>query len=169
MLKPAPYSSTEVPTLLILYALAVAKEAETILEIGTHQGGSTAILAQALEACGGGVLHTIEVDPELIAAAKRVLADFDVPHVEIIYHHGPSTLVLPTLTARFDFAFVDGWHDPANVRQEIALLRPCMQPLGLIALHDVGANGKGPLGRVVAEAGGLPLALQCQGLGLIQC
>lgn len=78
---------------------------DRILEIGTFTGYSAICLARGLKA--GGVLHTIEIDPELEDIAMKY---FRLSGTEnnIILHIGDARLILPEINEIFDIVFIDG-------------------------------------------------------------
>jgi predicted O-methyltransferase YrrM len=88
----------------LLYLLAKAQDARTILEIGTLGGYSTMWLAKALPK--GGRLVTLEVDPNHAQVARANLdrAGFtDGVEVRV----GPALETLPRLRGPFDVIFID--------------------------------------------------------------
>ena len=83
-----------------------------ILEIGAFTGYSAICLAQGLEE--GGVLHTIEANPELEYLIRKyiTLAALDE---KIHLHVGDAQEVIPALEGPFDIVFIDA------AKQEYAL------------------------------------------------
>jgi len=92
----------------LLHLLARIQGARTILEIGTLAGYSTIWLARALPP--GGLLLTLEVEPEHADVARRNLARAGLSEVtEVIV--GPALETLPAVAERgvapFDLVFID--------------------------------------------------------------
>jgi predicted O-methyltransferase YrrM len=77
---------------------------EKILEIGTFTGYSALCLAEGLSS--NGVLHTIEVNNELVEIIERYFKDSDY-HDKIKLHIGDAKQVISTLDGSFDLVFID--------------------------------------------------------------
>jgi len=86
----------------LLYTFVKIKCPSHILEIGTSNGFSTFWLSLAAETCNATV-NTIEVDKSRFALAKENLAKRD----NIIQRFGKAELIIPELTDKFDFVFID--------------------------------------------------------------
>ena len=77
---------------------------QRILEIGTYTGYSAICLAKGL--AGNGILHTIEVNPELEEFAKRYFREAGLES-QIIQHGGDALELLPQIDETFDLVFID--------------------------------------------------------------
>ena len=75
-----------------------------ILEIGTFTGYSAICLARGLK--GGGLLHTIDVDPELEYLAKNYFERAGL-QAKIHQHIGNAIDIIPVLDHTFDLVFID--------------------------------------------------------------
>jgi caffeoyl-CoA O-methyltransferase len=75
-----------------------------ILEIGTYTGYSAICLAKGL--AGNGILHTIEVNPELEEFAKRYFCEAGLEK-QIIQHSGDALELIPQIDETFDLVFID--------------------------------------------------------------
>jgi len=75
-----------------------------ILEIGTFTGYSAICLALGLQK--GGMLHTIEIDPELESICKKY---FEKARLQdrITMHIGDAREVIPTFKQSFDLVYLD--------------------------------------------------------------
>jgi predicted O-methyltransferase YrrM len=88
-----------------LYVLALAKQAKSIVEVGTSHGYSTLWLAAAAKVNGGRVL-TCDKRPERIAAARQNFADADLADViEIL--EGDARDTLRGRSEPVDLLFID--------------------------------------------------------------
>ena len=153
-------------------ALLVASGQTSVLELGSYLGLTTAWLACALQRMGGGILTTVELEPERIHHTMTLLAEIeiDTPDVEVEVLCSDTILLLQRTGLRPGFAWVDDDHTPAHVDEELTLLRPLMKPGGLICMHDV----HGPLGldAVCERHGGyvlrFPVLGPAGGFGVIQ-
>ncbi|XP_077579374.1 transmembrane O-methyltransferase homolog [Stigmatopora nigra] len=96
----------------ILDRLLMEQSPLTILELGTHCGYSTVLMARALPM--GAKIYSVEMDQRNAAIAEKVirLAGFDDGTVELIVN--PSDEVIPRLRSDFgleslDLVFMDHW------------------------------------------------------------
>ncbi len=98
-----------------------------VVETGTNQGFSTIVLAQTLIDAGvEGVVRTVDIDPEMVALAKRHAQEAEVA-VRIRFEVGDSVNFLARLAGEVDhvdFAFLDGDHRADTVLREFELLHP---------------------------------------------
>jgi len=81
---------------------------QRILEIGTYTGYSAICLARGL--ASNGMLHTIEVNPELDEIAGKY---FRLANLEnkIVRHTGDALHIIPVLEEIFDLVFIDAAKD----------------------------------------------------------
>ena len=86
----------------LLYTFAKIKAPKHILEIGTSNGFSTFWLSLAAETCGA-VVDTIEVDEDRFALAKNNLVNRN----NVIQRLGKAELIIPELSGKYDFIFID--------------------------------------------------------------
>ncbi len=75
-----------------------------ILEIGTYTGYSALCLAEGLQK--DGVLHTIDVNPEL-KQLQRTFFDRSPYGPQIIQHVGDALDIIPGMDTTFDLIFID--------------------------------------------------------------
>lgn len=88
----------------ILRFLSKMIQPKNILEIGTFTGYSAICLAQGLSE--GGTLHTIEVNEELAYLINKYTHAAGLQSA-IQLHIGDAKVILPTIDATFDLAFID--------------------------------------------------------------
>lgn len=89
----------------LLALLASIQCPTTVLELGTFTGYSALCLAEGL--APGGIVHTIEGNPETAFLARQHFANSPFAD-QIRLHQGQATEVLETLPERFDLVFLDG-------------------------------------------------------------
>ena len=98
-----------------------------VVETGTNLGFSTIVLAQALvDAGAGGVVLTVDIDPEMVELAKGHAAQAGVAR-SIRFHLGDSRDFLARLAGEvdhIDFAFLDGDHRAEAAVAEFQRLYP---------------------------------------------
>ena len=120
----------------------------SVLEIGTHIGGSTLHIAMALRGCRGPArlvtvdrFHVNDDDtrPWLRHGAamspKDMLARLDCAGV-VEFACAMSLDYLSGRNEEFDFIFLDGSHSANIVYQEIPLALKALRPGGHVLLHD---------------------------------
>jgi predicted O-methyltransferase YrrM len=112
-----------------------------VFEVGTWRGGgSTLFIAQSLYETGGGTLHTIDIDAEMVADTKRQYAKYLAHLLPIIrFHVGLSTDVYPPLLRQIgtiDAVFLDGEDSPQRTLAELLMFLPFLRPGGLLIAHD---------------------------------
>jgi predicted O-methyltransferase YrrM len=128
-----------------LHALAVARGAKHILEIGTSYGYSTLFLASAAKTSGG-TLTTLELSPEKQAYARSMLTRAGLSD-SVNWCLGDAVQIIQDLDGPFDFVLLDLWKE---------LYIPCLErfypklaPQGIIVADNMLHP---PLHRAEAEA-----------------
>lgn len=126
-----------------IYALTRSLKPQSVLEIGTHLGGSTVMFALALKDTGA-TLTTVDIldvngpaGPYVRHGGSSPLAMIRALGCEAQFVTRPSVEYLSECPQRFDLIFLDGLHDAPNVYEEIPLALRLLNPGGLILLHDV--------------------------------
>lgn len=108
------------------------------LELGTCLGISAAYQAAALAMNGAGRLITLEGGAALARRASNHLAELGLRNVEVVV--GPFQNTLPgvlTTYGPFDYAFVDGHHDPNATRAYIDQITPQLNEGAVLIVDDV--------------------------------
>ncbi len=106
------------------------KRPNRILEVGTYTGYATICLAEGLTA--GGILHTIDSNPELETVATKYIQRAARAE-QIIQHQGDALQIIPTLDETWDLVFLDA--DKANYTAYYDLLFPRL-PIGALLIAD---------------------------------
>src|SRR5262245_9179347 len=84
--------------------LVRALQPRRILEIGTNIGYSVVVMGRE---CGPeAVIETIELDSEILALARRFVAEAQLP-CQVMFHQGRALEVLRKLDGTPDFVFID--------------------------------------------------------------
>ncbi len=129
-----------------IYYLARSIGARTVLEIGTHLGASTSMLALALRNSAVPSPRQITVDildvngPRGAWASlnsrppKAILEALKCNFVEFVT--SSSLTFLHGCKSKFDLIFLDGLHTATTVYQEVPAALEMLNPGGLILLHD---------------------------------
>ena len=123
---------------LKLYELAYFSNSD-VMELGTHKGLSTSIIARALADAGSiGRLETDDIDADANRIAKANLADnpgaarvnfnleYAVPFMDRLIREG----------RKFGFIFVDHWHGYDETRNAAIRVHKLLVDGGFVLFHD---------------------------------
>jgi caffeoyl-CoA O-methyltransferase len=105
-----------------------------ILEIGTFTGYSALCLAT-----GGGVLHTIEVDPEQEEIIRKYLAEAGLKDA-VHLHIGDALQIIPMLDYSWDLVYIDA--DKPNYLNYYKMVLPKVRQGGFIIADNALWDGK---------------------------
>lgn len=92
-----------------LHALAVARGAKVIVELGTSYGYSTLFLADAARRTGG-MVHSFELSAEKQSHAREQLADAGLASF-VEWHLGDAVELLDEVATGVDFVLIDLWKE----------------------------------------------------------
>lgn len=120
--------------LTLLTSLARPKVA---LEVGTFTGYASICIAKGLPE--GGMLHTIEINPELAHISQKYFEKTGLAE-RITAHIGDAKTVIPALGLRFDFVFVDA--AKFDYRFYYEMLVEMLNEGGLLLADNVLWDGK---------------------------
>jgi predicted O-methyltransferase YrrM len=123
----------------LLYLLAVAAKAKTIVEFGTSFGISTIYLAAALRDNGGGKLITTEMEPTKSDRAKKHLAEAGLAEL-VEFRVGDALELLRDLKGPVDFLLLDG-AKPLYFRV-LKLVEPHLRKGAVVAADNINARNK---------------------------
>ena len=135
----------------LLYHIALAMSAKTIVEIGTSYGFSGLFWGAALKHTGGR-LHTIDIAQKKFDASKATFAQAGLSDV-IQNHLGDAREILKTIPAPIDLAFIDA--DKPACRDYFATLWPKIRPGGSI-LTDNATTHRSELAEYIKHLRSLP-------------
>ncbi len=110
---------------------------ERILEVGTFTGYSAINLAMGLEPSG--ILHTIEVDPELEDIIEKYLTEAGVKE-KVKLHIGEAEQIIPRFDETWDLAFIDA--DKPNYLKYYGMILPRLREGGFILADNALWDGK---------------------------
>lgn len=104
-----------------------------VVELGAFTGYSTLCMAEAMAACGGGVIDTIEINDESAEELTARFAEADAPGVEIRLHTADAEEAIVRLGGPWDMAFID-----ANKRRYTAYYELLLErmPAGSFIVAD---------------------------------
>ncbi len=119
----------------LLEFLVWSHQPRLVLEIGTYSGYSALSMARALPP--GGVLITLEADPERAAFARRHVER----HGRISVREGDALRSIASLDGPFDLVFIDANKDGYVDYYEAVL--PKLSPRGLIVADNTLGDMKG--------------------------
>lgn len=110
---------------------------KNILEIGTYTGYSALCLAEGMKP--DGILHTIDINEELVDLQKRYFEASPWKN-QIVQHLGDATEIIPTLKEDFDLVFIDA--DKPNYPIYFRQIMQKLNPGGVILSDNVLWSGK---------------------------
>ena len=121
--------------------LAYLSRDRKVLEMGSHYGFSTIVIAQNAKE-----FHSVDWHQgDSMAGRGDNLVVYRMnlmrhgQHNRVVSHVGRFESVLPTMAAeQFDMVFLDGEHDHASVERDLQLALRVLKPGGIIAFHDYG-------------------------------
>jgi hypothetical protein len=123
---------------LKLYEMAFHAPGD-ILELGTHKGLSTSILAQARADSGRtGMIETDDIDGEANKIAKTIMKDRPgAEYVNFNLNDANAFMLEKILEQRkFSFIFVDHWHGYKATLQAATYAKELLEEGGFILFHD---------------------------------
>lgn len=110
---------------------------EVAVEVGTFTGYASICLARGLKP--GGVLHTIEINDELIEFASKYFLKAGLS-TKIQQHVGDAREILSKIRGPVDLVFIDG--DKDQYLSYYNMIFPNMKPGGIILADNVLWSGK---------------------------
>lgn len=114
---------------MLLFGLILALRPKNILELGVRYGDTTRPMLAAAELVNA-ELTSVDLNP----------TEFKSESKHWVFVQGEAISVLSKLVAtdrKFDFVFVDDWHDGEHVWQELELIDKMVGPSSIVALHDL--------------------------------
>lgn len=121
----------------ILSLISKIVRPKTILEIGTYTGYSALCLAEGL--AQDGVLHTIEVNPELRKIQEKYISLSDYQD-RIVLHTADALTLIPQLDLEIDLVFIDA--EKKNYTAYLEAVLPQMKSGGVLLVDNVLWTGK---------------------------
>jgi predicted O-methyltransferase YrrM len=120
-----------------LKMISLLMRPKAILEIGTFTGYATINLALGLDE--GGVLHTIDSNPESVEIGRKYFAEAGVEE-KIKTHIGNALDIVPKLNDDFDLVFIDA--DKENYLNYYKLLIDKLKPGAMILADNAFWDGR---------------------------
>ena len=111
---------------------------ERILEIGTFTGYSTICLAEGLKG-DRGIIHTIEVDPELEEMIRKYLGEAGIVD-KVNLHVGNAMDIIPSLNETWDLVYIDA--DKPNYLNYYIMVIDKVRKGGIILADNTLWGGK---------------------------
>lgn len=133
-----------------LYALVRGAQPRRVLEIGTAEGGSSLVMATAMEDNGGeGHIWTIDPAPRLTFDPARYRG-----RVDVVTGTSPEAVdaIAAGAGAPFDLALIDGIHIHRQARADLLAVLPHLGEGAYVLLHDAFHFGVSEAIRELVEA-----------------
>ena len=131
-----------------------------MVEIGCYAGESTKMFLDS-----GKVQTLVAIDPFIENNQDVLFSMTDVYHsfkeevlekyTNVIFYRDFSYNVIPKLTGKYDFIYIDGEHSYEAVKQDIILSLPKIKERGIIAGHDYCSEWQSVI-NAVHETLGMP-------------
>jgi predicted O-methyltransferase YrrM len=130
--------SKQFPWTVVLFEIVRQTRPSRALELGTAFGISAAFQAAAIELNGGGLLATVEGDPEQARLASNNLGDELGLDVRVVVGRFQDVFprLLPEL-APLDYVFIDGHHERDATIGYFEQLLPFLRERAVVVLDDV--------------------------------
>ena len=140
----------------LLFVLARALGAQSILELGTATGYSAIFLARAC-ALNAGLLTTLELDPNLAARARQNLQRAGLaPHTAVVC--ADALAQLRRMDGPFDLVFMD--IEKADYGRALPDCHRLLRPEGLLVADNVAFPDADPFNRAIfSDSGWRPVSL----------
>ena len=122
---------------MMLRFISYMIQPKRILEIGTFTGYSGINFALGLPE--NGILHTIEVDPELEEGIRKYLTEVCLEK-KVILHIGEAEKIIPTLNETWDLVYIDA--DKPNYLKYYKLVFDKVRLGGFILADNAFWDGK---------------------------
>ncbi|MGZ5022481.1 MAG: O-methyltransferase [Chthoniobacterales bacterium] len=138
-----------VPLMSLLHGLVLGNRAGRIVQLGTHAGYSALLfgfMLRRMSARRG--LFTIDIDPELLAIARKWIARAELEEfVEIAERNSLDPETVSTarefLGGEPELIILDSSHEYAATLRELDLWFDALAPGGLLVVHDVSRFAQG--------------------------
>jgi len=155
----------------VVESLLLANGGDTVIELGTYKGHTSAVLCLALERLGGGTFIGAELREDWAQEARALLKVLTLPSVQWQIVVGKSVDVVNAQSNdSIDFAWIDSDHNIPYLKQELTALQPKLRNEAIVTGHDV--TGTWALAPAFIEAGGIALNFPWihagGGLGILQ-
>ena len=121
----------------LLAMLSALVSPRTAVEIGTFTGYASICIATGLAA--GGILHTIEINPELVPISRKYFEKTGLS-AKIRQHIGDAREILPSLDPPFQLVFIDAAKMDYALYYDLVIEK--LAPEGLLIADNVLWGGK---------------------------
>ncbi|MBS3755820.1 MAG: O-methyltransferase [Desulfobacterales bacterium] len=131
----------------LLFVLARATGATSILELGTATGYSAVYLGRACAPAGGRMV-TLENDPDMAARAERNLQEAGLSET-VSVRTADALATLPKLEGPFDFVFLD--IEKKDYQPALSALSRIVRPGGLLIADNTGFRDTNAFNRAIFD------------------
>ncbi len=121
---------------LAIYTMVSATAPSHALEIGTHKGGGSKIISSALADLGRGKLATLDPQPNLNEVSGQPMESNTVFLEGLSPGHLPAARRAVSAVDGFQFTFIDGSHEYADVLVDLDAVRGHLADEACVLMHD---------------------------------
>ena len=130
-----------------MFTLCLCLRPERVLELGSHIGSATIIIAHALSINGYGHLWTVDPQEVYLRRLRQYLAQAELSeYVDIVTGRSDEPHVRSALggeSETFELMFIDACHDYGAVRDELCYYLGRLTDNGVMVLHDSSVASMG--------------------------
>jgi predicted O-methyltransferase YrrM len=123
----------------LLYQLCRALDVRRAVELGCYRGVTSAWLALAIEANGGGRLDLVDTNQTFLTVAMARVGDVNTGTLVATAGHAETSFAFLREHFQPDTQFIFMDDDKADIKQKVHVIRDCGCQ-ALIAVHDVEHN-----------------------------
>jgi predicted O-methyltransferase YrrM len=138
---------------ILAAAFICAANCQTVVEIGTWQGFTSAILGKSLSANAGsdGLLISVDIKEGNLERGKAETKNLPITHKTVVCDSVNLDLGSELGGRVIDLAFVDGDHSYDYAKNDIELCHEHLRDYGFIFVHDYSKTGFPGVYRAVNE------------------
>lgn len=130
--------NTELPVSMVLYALALANDAQIVAETGVNNAAGATLWLVMASMANLGAYCGIDIQQDKCSDASAAIGQ-SFPDAVYQVLCGDALTVLPERfkPGTIDLLFVDDNHTREHVAAEVEAFLPLMKPGGLMCFHDI--------------------------------
>lgn len=150
--------NTELPVSMVLYSLALANDARTIVETGLNNAAGATLWLVCAAYSNLGSYFGVDIRENKCQGGTAVIREV-FPDAIVTIECGDALTVLPKHfnPGTIDFLFVDDDHTHDHVVQEVETFLPLVRSGGLLCFHDILGVHRTDIWEVIKPYGAVAL------------